>query len=124
MLRGRTEGPWATHVDCYPASARLSGGGGGDGEATEHGDTARAQAGGWGTLSGGGQVGTPPDPRRIHPGYRLSPQARAARAASAVRVTAGAAAQADLGCWGVTEQKTHLSATNIITKGEDLLTKP
>ena len=30
------------HIDCYPASAELSGGG--DGEATEHGNTARTQA--------------------------------------------------------------------------------
>src|SRR5262249_25865532 len=67
------------HVDCYPTSARLSGGGGGDGEATEHGDTARAEAGGWRTLSGGRQVGTPPDPRRIHAGYRLPSQAQALR---------------------------------------------
>src|SRR5262245_12207762 len=79
------------HVNCYPASAELSGDGGGDGEATEHGDTARTEAGGWGTLSGGGQVGTPPDPRRIHAGYRLPPQARAARIASAIRAAASAA---------------------------------
>jgi hypothetical protein len=31
------------HVNCYP-SAGLSGGGGGDDEATEHGDTARTEA--------------------------------------------------------------------------------
>src|SRR6266849_1056829 len=82
------------HVNCYPA-AELRGGGG-DGEASEHRDTARTQAGGWRTLSGGGSVGTPPDPRRLHSGDRLSPQACAASIASAVRATADAAAQADL----------------------------
>jgi hypothetical protein len=58
------------HVNCYPA-AELRGGGG-DGKATEHGDTARTQTGGWRTLSGGGSVGTPPDPRRLHYGDQLS----------------------------------------------------
>src|ERR1700730_9626102 len=87
LLPGRCRLP---HVNCYPA-AELRGGGG-DGEATEHDDTARTQAGSGRTLSSGGPVGTPPDPRRIHPGDGLSPQARAAGIASAVRATAGATA--------------------------------
>ncbi len=50
------------HVDCYPSSARLVRGGGGDGEATEHGDTQRIERGDWAALPGGGQVGASSTP--------------------------------------------------------------
>jgi Phage integrase, N-terminal SAM-like domain len=55
-------------------------GGQGNGEATEQGDTQGNKAGDRGALSGGGQMGAPPDPRRVHAGDGLSPQARSARA--------------------------------------------
>ena len=58
------------HVNCYPSAAQLLRGGGGDGEATEHGDTQRIERGDWAAVSSGGQVGAPPDPGRIHPGDR------------------------------------------------------
>ena len=75
-VRQVTRNGQAQFVGRLPATQSISvaqlRGGGGDGEATEHGDTARTQAGGGKTLSGGGPVGTPPDPRRLHPGLRLS----------------------------------------------------
>ena len=41
------------HLNCYPSSARLVRGGGGDGEATKHGDTQGTKRGNWAALPGG-----------------------------------------------------------------------
>ena len=78
------------HVDCYPSSANLVKGGGGDGEATKHVDTQGVERGNWAALSSGWGLGAPPDVRRIYPGDGLSPQACAAGVASAVRAAAAA----------------------------------
>jgi hypothetical protein len=96
-----------TRDKCYPRAAgcltrgathqqsRLVGGGRHD-EATGYGDTQGNQAGDRGALSGGGQVGAPPDPGRVHPGDGLSPQARPARTQSAICTPATTTASADL----------------------------
>ncbi len=84
------------HVDCYPSSANLVKGGGGDGEATKHVDTQGVERGNWAALSSGWGLGAPPDVGRIYPGDGLSPQACAAGVASAVRAAAAAAAQAHI----------------------------
>src|ERR1700722_3908469 len=82
-------------INCYRSSAPVRGGGG-DGEATEYGDTAGIETGSWGTLPRSRQLGAPADPGRGPPGDRLSPQTRAAGAASDVRGPATTAAAANL----------------------------
>src|ERR1700686_972307 len=74
------------HINCYPA-AELRGGGG-DGEAIEHGDTARAEKCDWRTVSSAHKTaGATADPVRIRTSDRVSSQTRAARAESSAGAT-------------------------------------
>src|ERR1700692_3793495 len=71
-------------------------GGGGDGEATEYGAAQGTKRGDWAALPGGKRLGAAADPGRVHPGDGLSPQTRAAGAASDVRGPATTTSPADL----------------------------